>query len=646
MINKTDDIEILDHSKPIGEGAFSKVLKCRLVRDNRIYALKIINMDRLSRADCENLKLEIKLHQHMNHPHIIKYYDSMQIDQIVYILLEYAPNHSLFYYIHPRKGIPERLALRFLYQTSLAVKYLHEKGVLHRDIKPENLLFNDKFEIKLCDFGWSYKLDHEKDERFSICGTYEYMSPEILTNNPHGKKTDIWCLGILMYEMIYGTPPFKAKTLNTMKKQYEQRSINLDLRISSDTQDLMYNMLRQDATKRFDIDQVLTHPAITKRLAEFRQPICEEDYSIIMKNYYINSNGPRTALMKEIEDLVKKVRSNEIHEPLPRIQKLEPTKSAHPIKIKLETNGTKQFPIKELSPQKAPVKYSISIQEFHRIIDKSAISKNLVPPTESEPFRGLYQPFFETPSIHPYQQPQVSNSFTNEVETKKSQDNTAFPQAKKDLKNQSKLLHEFINATIDRALSPSKKFKKDYSSNLINTYTFVSSNEVQKKTEKDNPLKFEYTFKGTTNLNSVLYPPQAVDDTPLSSQRWEKDNKKEFYLQKSENRSLNQDTSILARSVSMKEISVPNAMSLQEIKLDLDLSKIGKDRHEVRFQNKILSTKMRAKVIDMALQNVTGNFPSSVWSTSAGSERTTKKIALEQFDQSVEEISKLSSSRN
>ena len=122
---------------------------------------------------------------------------------MVYFLLEYASNGCLLFYIHAREGLPERLALRFFYQTARAVEYMHKNNLLHRDIKPENILLNKDFNVKLCDFGWSCYLE-EDDYRTSVCGTYEYMSPEILGNQYHTNKVDIWCLGILLYEMLHG----------------------------------------------------------------------------------------------------------------------------------------------------------------------------------------------------------------------------------------------------------------------------------------------------------------------------------------------------------------------------------------------------------------------------------------------------------
>lgn len=263
-------------------------------------------MRKLSRPDCENLRLEIRLHKEMRHPHIIRYFDSMQIGEMVYILLEYAPNHSLFSYIHPYRGVPERLALRFVYQTALAVKYLHDLGIIHRDIKPENLLLDERFELKLCDFGWAARLEAESDLRSSICGTYEYMSPEVLALVPHGKKTDIWCLGILLFEMVFGSPPFRAKNLDSMKKQFEVRPIVFDNRASPDTKDLLEGMLNRNVEKRFDIDRVLAHPALTSRHKEFEKPIEEPDFREIMKNFAQITGKKQAQLLKEIDEMIER----------------------------------------------------------------------------------------------------------------------------------------------------------------------------------------------------------------------------------------------------------------------------------------------------------------------------------------------------
>lgn len=120
--------------------------------------------------------------------------------------MEKAANGCLFLYIDIDEGLGEEMSLRFLAQTALAVQYLHSRNVLHRDIKPENILFDSGFNIKLCDFGSACRLDPAA-RKTSVCGTYEYMPPEMV-DNPlqagHTPKLDCWCLGVLFYEMLHG----------------------------------------------------------------------------------------------------------------------------------------------------------------------------------------------------------------------------------------------------------------------------------------------------------------------------------------------------------------------------------------------------------------------------------------------------------
>ena len=152
------DIEIISET-PIGEGAFSFVYKVKHRKSNKIMAMKKIDLNSLSPADKENLEIEIKLHKNLNHNNIIKFVGYLIDENFVYILLENAENGSLFFYIDIKKGLPENLAIRFFYQTVLGMLHLNENKIVHRDIKPENLLLDINYNIKICDFGWSCKMD-------------------------------------------------------------------------------------------------------------------------------------------------------------------------------------------------------------------------------------------------------------------------------------------------------------------------------------------------------------------------------------------------------------------------------------------------------------------------------------------------------
>ena len=203
---------------------------------------------------------------------------------MVYILLEYASNGCLFHYIHPKHGLPENLALRFLYQTALGIKYLHDQNIIHRDIKPENLLLDDAFDVKVCDFGWSCYLD-DNAVRSTICGTYEYMPPEIVNEQYHTSKVDIWCLGILLYEMLHGRAPFKASNLNEIKQEINSKNIKIKQEVSDKTAKLLTRLLAR-TSDRYDIDSLITDPAIQDNMENFMQPLTKDEYNLLITNYY------------------------------------------------------------------------------------------------------------------------------------------------------------------------------------------------------------------------------------------------------------------------------------------------------------------------------------------------------------------------
>lgn len=205
-------------------------------------------------------------------------------------MLEYAGNGNLFFYIHAKVGLPENLALRFLYQTALAVQYMHERNIIHRDIKPENILLDDTFNVKLCDFGWSCRIDDD-EYRNSVCGTYEYMSPEIVYDKKHNKKVDIWCLGILLYEMLHGNPPHKVQNLDQLQKEWNIKGFAFKESISHGTRDLLNKLLTIEEKSRPNIEDVLAHPSITSHIKEFDKPLIESDFELLLRNYLMNTKS-------------------------------------------------------------------------------------------------------------------------------------------------------------------------------------------------------------------------------------------------------------------------------------------------------------------------------------------------------------------
>jgi serine/threonine protein kinase len=151
------------------------VTKVKQKSSGQIFAMKVINKKFIStHGGSALLKREVEIQQSLNHPNIIKLYDFFNDDINVYMILEYAANGNLFKHIKIKgKGLTEKDAFLLFFQALVGLEVLHSADIIHRDLKPENLLLDEKFNLKLCDFGWSVKADQTHRETF--CGTVDYM---------------------------------------------------------------------------------------------------------------------------------------------------------------------------------------------------------------------------------------------------------------------------------------------------------------------------------------------------------------------------------------------------------------------------------------------------------------------------------------
>jgi len=194
----------------LGIGAFGEVYLVRHKKDGKCFAVKQMNKSRIlnTGATLEIIRREIDIHCRLIHENIIRLFSYYEDAISFYLLMEYANSGSLFKRIRKNKGLDEKTAFKYFIQTAAAIYFVHENNLIHRDIKPENLLLDENDNIKLCDFGWCIEL--EIGNRNTVCGTPEYMAPEIIREMPYDKSIDIWSLGVLLYELLHGYSPFRA----------------------------------------------------------------------------------------------------------------------------------------------------------------------------------------------------------------------------------------------------------------------------------------------------------------------------------------------------------------------------------------------------------------------------------------------------
>lgn len=261
------DFEI---GRPLGRGKFGDVYLARERKFKYIVAIKVIRKNQLLKAGVEHqLRREIEIQSHLRQKNILRMFGYFWDEKCIYIILEYAPGGELYKQLTARGCFSEPLTARYIHDLSIALNYCHTKHVIHRDIKPENLLIGHKGEIKIADFGWSVHAPTSR--RTTLCGTLDYLPPEMVEGREHDSTVDIWSLGVLMYEFLVGNPPFEA---NGYRATYRRIS-NIDLRfpptVSLGARDLISRLLVKDQSKRMKLSEVPKHPWIIAQLNIYKQ---------------------------------------------------------------------------------------------------------------------------------------------------------------------------------------------------------------------------------------------------------------------------------------------------------------------------------------------------------------------------------------
>lgn len=199
--------ECFTFTTKIGDGSFSKVYKAVFKQNNVQYALKVLSKNQIVSLNLvSQLQNEIQILVRCNHPNIIKLYGAFEDQSYVYLLMELASGGTLYKKLEASKKFTEKQTADYMTDIVRAVHYLHTMNppIIHRDLKPENVLVIDGA-LKIADFGWS---NVTADIRNTYCGTPEYLAPEMIRGTGHSEKLDIWTLGVMMYEMLHGNPPF------------------------------------------------------------------------------------------------------------------------------------------------------------------------------------------------------------------------------------------------------------------------------------------------------------------------------------------------------------------------------------------------------------------------------------------------------
>ncbi|KAF7732298.1 hypothetical protein EC973_005194 [Apophysomyces ossiformis] len=253
-----DDFDI---GKSLGKGKFGHVYLAREKKSGYVVALKVLYKSELENSGVETqLRREVEIQKQLKHPHILRLYGYFHDETRVFLILELAAKGELYKQLQKQGRFPEDVAAKM----TNALLYLHSKRVIHRDIKPENLLLGLKGELKIGDFGWSVKTGVITSRRSTLCGTLDYLPPEMVEGKRHNEKVDVWSLGVLLYEMICGNPPFED---NEGYEATYRRIVKVDLHIPSFVSKDAADLIRKyNSADRLPLREVAHHPFVTRNL--------------------------------------------------------------------------------------------------------------------------------------------------------------------------------------------------------------------------------------------------------------------------------------------------------------------------------------------------------------------------------------------
>ncbi|CAF1216991.1 unnamed protein product [Adineta steineri] len=242
-----DDFELL---RTIGTGSFGRVLLVthRHNADEKV-ALKILDKQVVVKMkQIDHTLAEKKILQALTCPFIVKLLYTFKDNSYLYLGLEYAPGGEMFTHLRAFGRYTEDMTRFYAAQIVLAFEYLHHLGVIYRDLKPENLLFSSDGYLKMTDFGFAKRV---KDRTWTLCGTPEYLAPEIILSRGYNKGVDYWALGVLMYEMSAGYPPFFADQPIQIYEKIVSGRVRFPNHFTVDLKDLLKNLLQVDLTRRY-----------------------------------------------------------------------------------------------------------------------------------------------------------------------------------------------------------------------------------------------------------------------------------------------------------------------------------------------------------------------------------------------------------
>ncbi|KAG8175537.1 hypothetical protein JTE90_016685 [Oedothorax gibbosus] len=254
-------------TEKLGKGSYATVYKAYRKGDTReVVAIKCVQKSSLTKSSVENLITEISILKKVKHENIVELKDFQWDNSHIYLILEYCSGGDLSRFIRSKKRLPESVAHKFLQQLAVALQVLRSQNIAHMDLKPQNILLSNRSNpiLKLGDFGLAQYL-HSGDEATSFRGSPLYMAPEILLKQHYDARVDLWSVGIIFYECLFGQAPYSSQTFAELAEKIKctnEIELPYGAQVSDKCRELILGLLRRDPSKRMTFEDFFNHPFV------------------------------------------------------------------------------------------------------------------------------------------------------------------------------------------------------------------------------------------------------------------------------------------------------------------------------------------------------------------------------------------------
>ena len=261
--NSPATLEDFKHLKILGQGSFGKVVLVKNQNNNKLYAMKILDKKFIVKKNqVSHTQTERALLEKLKHPFIVRLNYAFQDSKRLYFLTEFLQGGELFFHLRRNSGYKEKAVRFYMCQILLALEYMHDNNYIYRDLKPENILIDKEGNIKLTDFGLSKIMPPDETTTYTMCGTAEYLAPEILFGKGYDKTCDWFSFGVVLFEMFCGYHPFKSKGQRIDPKIYLRKTY-IPEKVGKTARDLIEKLFVSNPKKRLgykSADEVKNHP--------------------------------------------------------------------------------------------------------------------------------------------------------------------------------------------------------------------------------------------------------------------------------------------------------------------------------------------------------------------------------------------------